>query len=362
MVGRKTIVRKKGFSMISASLAAIMILALVGPSMAPAAAQDASTLVVWYTIEDIGPVLDRVGADFAAEFPAADVVAEYVRPQQLFDSMARAGGSGPDVILASSSDIGPLVDRELVVSGGATQAFFLADVLDRLPDLIDAACPDADVADCLWPRVSPTLDVTLPDARLMTRTEGWLCSSADWMPVCSGDALPGQPLSWWFNIYLISDDWLAENGLVLPLDVTGIDELRSEYGLDYVQAQDGRLPLADNANASTIYVFSSTLLVDDPLGVMRSMGSFNAVGYLPVLELGVDSLFISVDSAEPGLAQEYVEFIAAQSDIPADLMTEAQRLPALDAAAIRTLGFDSPGSLATLRAVTTLSAYARLVN
>ncbi len=337
------------------SLSLIMVLLLAAPAMA----QDSKSILVWYTIDDIGPVINRVSADFQAA-TGVTVTVQYVRPQQLYDSIAKTGG-GPDVILTSSDDVGPLIDNNLVASSSAVPDFFLSDVLDALPALIEAACPEPGVAECLWPRTSPTLNVGQPDERLITRTESWLCSSADWMPMCPKGDRAGVPLGWWFNIYLISDAWLAENGFVVPADVTGIDELRSEYGLDYVWADEGSLPLAEQADSSAVTIFPSTLVVEDPQGLMRSMGSFDQAGYLPVLELGIDSLFISAGSVNPALAQDYVDFVAGRADVKAALMDEASLLPAVDVNALQASGLNTPESLAMLRAVVTLTAYSQLV-
>jgi hypothetical protein len=360
ITGRERIVRRQ--HMVSGVLvmiiALLLVVGLTSPAARPAAAQEG--LVVWYTVDNIGPVMDQVSTEFEEEFGVL-VDVQFVRPQQLFDAMSKASGGGPDVILSSSDDIGPLVDNDLVMTGRLDSSFFLADVLDALPDLMDDACPETDIASCLWPRVSPTLTISPPDASQISRTESWLCRSADWMPMCSDGNLPGQPLSWWFNIYLISDKWLAENGLLVPVDVSGIDELRTEYGLNYERVKEGSLPSGESADDTTVYIFPSTLLIDDPQGMMRSLGSFETAGYLPVLEIGIDSLFISATSSDPALAQEYIEFVAAHPDAKLDMMAEAKVLPALDATAMRAFGLDSPGTRAVLRAVITLSAYTQLV-
>ncbi|MBN1563154.1 MAG: hypothetical protein JXA10_04900 [Anaerolineae bacterium] len=339
-----------------ALLTALMISAL--GNAAPAAAQgETQTLLVWYTLDNVGPVIERVSANFEAAF-GATVDVQYVRPQQLFDLMAKNSGGGPDVIFASSDDVGPLIDNRLVFTGIGSR-IFLADVLEHLPKLIIEMCADEAAASCLWPRVAPGLITAQPTDQLTSRAENWLCSSADWM--CADNTTSGEPLSWWFNIYLIDEAWLAENGYYLPADVTGLDELRSDAGLDYEWAEAGALPLADTADSATVYIFPSALLVQDPQGLMRSLDSFNQQGYLPVLEIGIDSLFVSVNSANTGLAQDYIDFVAGDPLTKVDLMTEADLLPALDAVAMQTLGEDSTGTLAMLRAATMLTAYTELV-
>jgi hypothetical protein len=99
------------------------------------------------------------------------------------------------------------------------------------------------------------------------------------------------------------------------------------------------------------------LIVEDPNGVMRSLGSFADAGYAAVLGMRVDAAYVSPSAANPDLARAFVDFLARDVTLKIDLVGSSQRFPAFDADNLRERG-DSAAGTAVYQALVTLVAYA----
>jgi hypothetical protein len=172
--------------------------------------------------------------------------------------------------------------------------------------------------------------------------------------------LPGLPISWGFTLYLLDAQWLAQNGLKPPTTAQGVLDIRGKFGLDFVQAKKGSVPTVDQAGSPPVYVLSSAFLVDDPGAVMRSLASFYDAGYVPVLDVDVDTVYIGASSPNLDLARQFAQFVAGDADLIAGLLDRAQRLPVYTADDVVKVGIDSDAALITLRALTLLTTYAGL--
>lgn len=270
----------------------------------------------------------------------------------------KAGDTAPDIIVANSSLADALQQFQLVAQVGSSGTFFLSDLLDNLPELLSQRCQDTALADCLWSGVSPTLPLTVPDSAAIKRASDWLCQGTTLLPFCPKGSLPGLPISWGFTIYLLDTQWLAQNGLQPPATAQDVLDIRGKFGLDLVRARQGSILTADQAGSPPIYVMSSALLADDPEAVMRSLASFHAAGYVPVVDIDVDSAYVGASSPNPDLARQFAEFVSGDPDTQAGLLKSAQRLPVYSADDVLKLGTDSDEALITLRALTLLTTYA----
>jgi hypothetical protein len=338
----------------------VFVVMLIGllplPSMATA--QD-KQVIVWHALSPDDTDVLTQAADAFQEQTGASVVLRYVQPPLLFETVAGSRSGGPDVLIADNSIMEPLLAASQVVPVRDDRTFFLEDLLNNLPALVEDRCTDASVGSCLWPRVSPVLPVPTLDQDTLARTTDWLCASAAWLPFCKGGSLPGVPVSWGFNVYLLNVSWMAQQGVEPPLTAQGVQDMRSEFGLNFVEAQPGDIPTAQGADMPPVYVIASTLIAEDPNGVMRSMGSFYEAGYSAVLEMHVDAAYVSAASQDPTLAGDFVSFLQADADMQAALLDSSQRLPAFDAKTLDAQR-DTPAGLATLQALVTLTTYAAL--
>jgi ABC-type glycerol-3-phosphate transport system substrate-binding protein len=316
-------------------------------------------LVIWHALsrEDTGVIADVADAFSAASGIPVEV--HFVEPTVLYESAASAlaSGEGPDVIIADNSLVEPLLDNSLIAPMRGSGDFFLASLLDNLPPLVEARCGDDSVTDCLWPGVSPVLPVPVPDETLAEHTADWLCESSDWLPFCRGGGIAGVPLSWWYNLYLLDVSWSVQQGFEPPTDAKGVLELRSDYGLTFVEAREGSIPTVQDADFPPVYVIGSPLMVDEPDDTMRSMASFLEAGYTAVPDLHVDVAYISAGAHNPDAAQQFVDFLQGNPDTQIALMDSSQRLPAFGADALRR-HIDTEAGLATLQAVNTLAGVA----
>jgi ABC-type glycerol-3-phosphate transport system substrate-binding protein len=273
---------------------------------------------------------------------------------------AQSGGTAPDAIITNSSLADPLLQFKLIAPADSAGTFFLTDLLDNLPNLLDQRCKDTVLEDCLWSGVTNTLPLATPDNAAIKRTSDWLCEGTAWLPFCPDGSLPGLPISWGFTLYLLDAQWLAQNGQQPPTTAQGVLDIRSQFSLDFVQAKKGSIPTVSQAGSPPVYVLSSTLLADDPAAVMRSLASFHKAGYVPVLAIDVDSVYIGASSSNPALAQQFAQFLAGDADVKAGLLGSAQRLPVYTADDVLTTGIDSDAALLTLRALTLFTTYAGL--
>jgi ABC-type glycerol-3-phosphate transport system substrate-binding protein len=279
---------------------------------------------------------------------------------QNLQTTIKAGDTAPDIIVANSSLAEAMQQYQLVAQVGSSGTFFLSDLLDNLPKLLSQRCKDSALEDCLWSGVSPTLPLTVPDSAAIKRASDWLCGGTTWLPFCPKGSLPGLPISWGFTIYLLDTQWLAQNGLQPPTTAQDVLDIRGKFGLDLVRAQKGSILTANQAGSPPIYVMSSALLADDPEAVMRSLASFQGAGYVPVVDIDVDSVYIGASAANPDLAQKFAEFVSGDSDTQAAFLKSAQRLPVYSADDVLKIGIDSDEALLTLRALTLLTTYAGL--
>jgi len=279
---------------------------------------------------------------------------------QTVQSTTQSGGTTPDAIVTNSALVDPLLQFNLIAQGGSPGRFFLTDLLNNLPKLVDQRCQDTALEDCLWSGVSPTLPLPIPDDEAIKRTLDWLCEGTPWLPFCPDGSLAGLPVSWGFTIYLLDAQWLAQNGQKPPTAAQDVLDIRSQFGLDFVQAEKGDIRTVDRAGSPPVYVLSSALLADDPGAVMRSLASFHEAGYVPVLALDLDGIYISASSSNRQLAQQFAQFVSGDADLKAGLLDSAQRLPVYTADDLLKTGVDSDAALVTFRALTLLTAYAGL--
>ena len=338
----------------------VVLLSLAVPAWG-AAAQD-SPLVIWQALSaDDNRVLQAAARPFADEMGLA-LELQYVDAAYLPDEMlaARQAGVLPDVVLAGSEMIDPLMGGDLITPLNVPGDFFLINLLESMPGLRAEFCEDPDAADCLWPGASPMLPLPPLDDEALARTVDWVCQSSPWMPFCSGDSLAGLPVSWGYQIYLINDDWLAENGLKAPATMEDLADMRAKYRLTFVYAEPDFMPRAEDVNPTAIYVIDSMLVAENPNALMESMGSFHQAGYVPVLWLRVDSAYVSASPNYPDEARAMVEFLAGNVDMKIDLFRSSHRLLAVDAGALSARGMDSDAARVTLQALEVLVAYARL--
>jgi ABC-type glycerol-3-phosphate transport system substrate-binding protein len=344
-------------------LAIIVVVLSLLPLSSTVAAQEGQTLQVWVSLPpESAAVLNDAAKAFEAQTGVNVVVKPLDQPVllQTVQTTIKSGETVPDVIIASSSLAGPLLQSNLITQGGSSGTFFLADLLDGLPKLLDQRCSDTALANCLWSGVSPTLPLSTPDAAAIERTSKWLCEGSAWLPFCPKGSLPGLPISWGFTLYLLNAQWLAQNGLEPPTTAQGVLDIRGKFGLDLIQAEKGSIQTVSQAGSPSVYVLSSALLVDDPGAVMRSLASFQDAGYVPVLDIDVDTAYISASSPNLDLAQQFVQFVSGDADFMAGLLDSAQRLPVYTADEVVKIGIDSDAALTTLRALTLLTTYAGL--
>jgi hypothetical protein len=279
---------------------------------------------------------------------------------QNLQTTIKSGDTVPDVIVTNSSLAEALQQYQLVAQEGSSGTFFLTDLLNNLSTLLSQRCKDTALEDCLWSGVSPTLSLPVPDSAAIKRTSDWLCEGTAWLPFCPKGSLPGLPISWGFTLYLLNAQWLAQNGLQPPATAQDVLDIRGKYGLDLAQAKTGSIQTADQAGSPPIYVVSSALLADDPEAVMRSLASFHDAGYVQVVDIDVDSVYVGTSSPSPDLAQKFAEFVSGDADTKAGLLKSAQRLPVYSVDDVLKIGIDSDEALITLRALTLLTTYAGL--
>jgi hypothetical protein len=340
----------------------LLVVMLMGLLSLPAlAAAQSERIVVWHALAKDDTAVLVQAADAFQEQTGVTVEFRYVQPPLLYETVASAqsGGTGPDVIIADNSIMQPLIDKELITPARSSGTFFLADLLNNLPALVDERCPDPGITSCLWPRVTPVLPVPVLDDTVVTRTTDWLCESSAWLPFCRGGGLSGVAISWGFNVYLMNTKWTAQQGLEPPANAEDIQKMRSDYGLNIVEAKPGDIPTVSAADSPPVYLIPSGLIVEDPNGVMRSMGSFYDAGYIAVIEMRVDAAYIATESANASQAEDFVAFLQSNWDAQAALVDSSQRFPAYDADTLSARR-DTPAGLATIQALVTLATYAAL--
>ncbi len=340
---------------------AAVLLSLAAPAWG-AAAQDNPPLVVWQALsaDDSGAL--QAAAQPFVETRGLTLELQYVDASYLSDEMiaAQQGGALPDAVLVSSELIAPLSEGGLIAPLNERGDLFLTDLLANLPGLLGVFCGETEMTSCLWPDQPPTLPLPGLDETTLARTAEWLCRSAPWMPSCSGDPLAGLPLSWNFQVYLISGDWLAENGLKAPATVQDLADMRAKFRLTFVYADPDFMPMADEIKPSSIYVIDSRLLAEHADALMRSMGSFQQAAYVPVLLLTVDSAYVVAGTRHAAQAEGLVRDLTESRDLKVELFHISQRLPAVDAAGLSARRMDADAARATLQALVVLVAYARL--
>jgi hypothetical protein len=341
----------------------LLVVMLMGLLSLPAlAAAQNARIVVWHALAKDDTAVLVQAADAFQEQTGVTVEFRYVQPPLLYETVASAaqsGGTGPDVIIADNNIMQPLIDKELITPARSSGTFFLADLLNNLPALVDKRCPDTSITSCLWPRVTPVLPVPVLDDTVVTRTTDWLCESSAWLPFCRGGGLSGVAISWGFNVYLVNTTWTAQQGIEPPANAEDIQKMRSDYGLNIVEAKPGDIPTVSAADSPPVYLIPSGLIVEDPNGVMRSMGSFYDAGYIAVIEMRMDAAYIVTESANTGQAEDFVAFLQSNADAQAALVDSSQRFPAFDADTLSARR-DTPAGLATLQALVTLATYAAL--
>ncbi|MCZ7541283.1 MAG: hypothetical protein M5U29_15500 [Anaerolineae bacterium] len=322
----------------------------------------AGELHVWSALpqEDAGVIEDATRAFADGVGVRADVrIVEAPYLLQAVVAAHQAGEPGPDVIFAPTDVAEPLLENALILPMPSRGEFFLATLLEALPDLLNDACGGGPPEGCLWEPVNPALPPAQFDERSIARTMGWVCESAPNLPECGGEPLAGQPVTWGYQIVLLNRQWLAERGLEPPVLLDDVLAIRSEFGLDILLAEPGALPMPGDVPPMTIVVIPSAVLVQQPEETLRSMGSFFAADYAPVLGLAFDTLYVGAGSANPDLAGEFARVAAQESAFKAELLHSSGRLPAFTADELRQWGLDRPEARAVLQALAVLAAYAQ---
>jgi hypothetical protein len=323
----------------------------------------AAELRVWAVLgeDDVAVVEGAVGA-FASNAGVQPVVRVLEAPYLLQAVVAArdAGEPGPDVIFAPTDVAEPLLENALIRPTPAQGPFFLEALLEALPGLLDEACGDRPLDECLWEPVAPSLPAGRPDERSMARAAAWVCESAPGLPMCKGDPLPGQPVTWGYQIFLFNQQWLAERGLEPPVLVDDAFAIRSKFGLDVLRPTADELPLAEDVPQGTIVVISSAALTERPQETLRTLGSFFAAGYVPVLGLTFDTMFVAAGSANPDLAEQFARTAAQDSALKAGLTRSSGRLPVFVPEDLLRQGLDEPETRAVLQALAVLAAYAQI--
>ena len=341
----------------------LLVIMLMGLLSLPAlAAAQSERIVVWHALTEDDTAVLVQAADAFQEQTGVTVEFRYVQPTLLYETVASAAqsrGTGPDVIIADNSIMAPLIDKDLITPSQDGGTFFLADLLKNLPALVDERCTDIGIMSCLWPRVSPALPVPALDDTVVSLTPDWLCESSGWLPFCRDGGLSGVAISWGFNVYLMNTAWTAQQGIEPPTSAEAIQQMRSDYGLNIVEAKSGDIPTASAADSPPVYLIPSTLIAEDPNGVMRSMGSFYEAGYSALIEMHIDAAYLAAASANAAQAGDFIAFLQSDADAQAALLDSSQRLPAFDADTLSGQ-VDTPAGLATIQALVTLATYAAL--
>jgi hypothetical protein len=347
----------------SLTLTLFVIAALMLPLVSmlpPAAYAQGGPVRVWYALPDgdadaVSTLAESFSADTGVAFEVTTIDAPAVFDRAVAASEA---GAAPDVIIASNNDAEPLISYGLIAPTPTRSSFFLQELLTAYPDLADMACGDTDLAACLWPDVSSTVPLAPPQTRAVAVATTGLCDASPWLPFCDGSALAMVPLGWDFTLYLISADWLAEEGLDLPVSADDVLDLRRTYALSLTEAQPGRIPTASQAGFPPVYVVSSTLLANDADDLMTSLESFDAAGYWPVVALNIYGAYISANAANRDAAAAFVAALAGTPQAKAMMMLRSDRLPALTPDEVAGLGIDDEMAVYTLRALALLTTYA----
>lgn len=319
-------------------------------------------LRVWSALaEEDAAVIESAARTFAGELGVrADVrIVEAPYLLQAVIAARDAGEAGPDVLFAPTDVAEPLLENALILPRPSRGEFFLAVLLEALPTLLNDACGERPPDGCLWEPVNPALPPAQFDERGIARTVGWVCESVPELPMCGGEALAGQPVTWGYQIFLLNRQWLAERGLEPPVLLDDVLAIRSEFGLDLLLAEPGALPMPGDVSPMTIVVLSSAVLVQQPVETLRSMGSFFAADYAPVLGLTFDTLYVGAGSANPDLAGEFARVAAQESAFKAELLHSSGRLPAFTVDELRQWGLDRPEARAVLQALAVLAIYAQ---
>lgn len=326
-------------------------------------AQGDNAFRVWYALPDGNAnAIRALAADFARD-EGLRLDLTVIDAPYLFDETLAANnaGIGPDVIIASNDDADPLISYGNLIAPPPIRArFFLQDLLTAYPDLAGDTCGNAELGECLWPDLGATVPLITPQARAITVATTSLCGASPWLPFCDGGALMMIPLGWNFTIYLISADWLAEEGLDMPVSAEDVLNLRREYALTLQEAQPGRIQTAQQANFPPVYVLSSTLLATDADAMMASLTSFHDAVYWPVVALNIYGIYVGANAPHAAAAADFVARLANEPEAKATLMENANLLPALTPDEIGMLNARDETRLYTLRALALLTTYASM--
>lgn len=338
---------------------AVLVLPLVSVLSPTAHAQD-GPFRVWYALPDgDANAISALAESFAAD-TSLDLEITIINAPFLFDDAIAASDAGtpPDVIIASNNDADPLLSYGMIAPPPTRTTFFLQDLLTAYPDLADTTCGDTALEACLWPDASSTVVLSPPQSRTVTIATTGLCDASPWLPFCDGGALAMVPLGWDFTLYLISADWLAEEGLDLPVSADDVLDLRREYALSLTQARPGHIPTVSQAGFPPVYVLSSTLLATDADDIMVSLESFDAAGYWPVVELNIYGVYISAEAVNATAAENFAAEMANEPEAKAVVMLSSGRLPALTSNEVAALSARDEMKVYTLRALALLTTYA----
>lgn len=313
---------------------------------------------VWIALPDQDTEeLLRFAEDFAAQ---AGLELEAVRMEAalLTEAIVKADAP-PDVVLAANTDAEPLVAAGMVARLG-TRGFFLQDLLTAYPELAEQVCGREALEMCLWPNAAEVMPLEPPQPRVISLATTALCDSAPWLPFCEDSVLAMAPLGWDLQLYLVSADWLSEQGLDLPRTAADVLQLRREYAFSIVEAEAGRIPTAESARLPKTYLLSSTLLADDPDAVMVSLASFWAADYWPVLTLNLYGVYVGAQAQHPDLAAQFAQAASDDPRFKTRLMGDSGRLPALLPQELLGAGDDvTRQTLQTLALLTTYAVSAR---
>ncbi len=341
----------------------LIILVIAGLAVLPAASTLAQEpLRVWHAM---GSDSARVLADAANNFGSqagVPVEVQAVDAPLLFETTMKAvsGADNPDALIAGDEAAAGLIENGTLAAVDSGGAFYLKDLLSNLPDLVTKSCGNQAVTDCLWSGAATSLPVATPDAKSVQRALDWLCENPDRLPFCKGGTEPGAPVAWSFTVYLFNGDWLANNGLEPPVNVKDALALRSDYALSFAQASADRIPLASDVAPNVIVTLPSTVLAAHPAAFLNSLGSFFDAGYVAVVGVETDSVYVLSGARNARQANAFAQFMAANGQVKAALLSNAGLLPAFTSSDLANWGLDTDEARAVLGGLVLLVTYAQL--
>ncbi len=339
----------------------VLIALLVLPAGASA---QGDTFLVWQALSSESAINADVQAEIGSFTGGAEVL--FMDAPILLESLLTAsqGGSGPDLILASNNEAAPLRQSRLLDETAMQGGFFLEDLLDTFPKLLESACRDDVLEDCLWPDAADALPLEDPQPRVISLATSTLCEASPWLPLCGGGMLTMAPVGWSFDLFLIDSEWMAENGIDDPVNADQVLDLRRQYAIRILAARPGSIPDVYEADFPAVFALSSTLLLDDPDAVMESLVTYYDEDYLPVISLNVYGLYVSGTATDNNVARTVAQDMARSRDAKIAMLSSTDLVPALAPDELLSLNPGNPADAEiiryTLQSLALLTTFAAL--